>query len=263
MNFRKTITISFIFHICLFSAALLFSSGLLKGSGNNGDEKVFFVKLTKTEDSRNAAMEVPGKVTILKTKPAIKVKARQEQRLFIPKESEVPAQEELKRVEEDSLEKLLPALKAKEEVHLASAKTDSIVNDSNEADVYHNRDQYSGDDINDFYEMLQASNRTEDNLKLSGGNSGNALSPGIMELIGSAIERVKTYPVMARKRGIEGTVHVSFVISPEGSPQDITVMKSSGFSILDKATVQVVKKAAPYPVIANRIEVPIAYKLRR
>jgi TonB family protein len=263
MNFKKTITISVMFHICLFSAALLFSSGLLKGSGNNGDEEVFFVKLTKTEDSRNAEMEVPGKDTVPAAKPAIKVKAMQEQRLIKTKEPASPVQEELKSVEEDPLEKLLPAVKAKEEIHVASVKTGSIVNDSNEADVYHNRDQYSGDDINDLYEMLQASNRTEDNLKLSGGNSGNALSPGIMELIGSAIERVKTYPVMARKRGIEGTVHVSFVISPEGSPQDITVMKSSGFSILDRATVQVVKKAAPYPVVASRIEVPIAYKLRR
>ena len=46
-----------------------------------------------------------------------------------------------------------------------------------------------------------------------------------------------------------------------GNPYGITVLKSSGFSILDKATVKVVKKAAPFPLIANRIELPVVYRL--
>jgi TonB family protein len=40
------------------------------------------------------------------------------------------------------------------------------------------------------------------------------------------------------------------------------VMKSSGFNILDKATVKVVKKAAPFPLIESRIEVPVVYRLQ-
>jgi len=93
------------------------------------------------------------------------------------------------------------------------------------------------------------------------GTGRSGLLPGTIELIGNAIERVKTYPVMARRRGIEGTVHVSFSINPDGRPHDIMVMKSSGFNILDKATVKVVKKAAPYPLIESRVEVPVAYRL--
>jgi len=88
------------------------------------------------------------------------------------------------------------------------------------------------------------------------------LSKPIIDLIGSAIERVKTYPALARKRGIEGTVQVSFRITLTGEPEEIRIMKSSGFRILDRATLRVVKKAAPYPHLDRRVEVPVAYKLR-
>ncbi len=88
------------------------------------------------------------------------------------------------------------------------------------------------------------------------------LSPEIIELIGKAIERVKTYPVLARRRGIEGTVYVGFRIGPEGDPMEIEILKSSGHNILDTATLNVVKKAAPYPYIKSRVEVPIIYRLK-
>jgi len=57
-------------------------------------------------------------------------------------------------------------------------------------------------------------------------------------------ERTKAYPLLARKRGIEGTVYVSFRIAPDGKPEGITIRKSSGFGILDTATLDVIKKAA-------------------
>lgn len=84
---------------------------------------------------------------------------------------------------------------------------------------------------------------------------------GIISRIGKAIERNKVYPIVARKRGMEGTVHVSFIIESDGTPNDISILKSSGFGILDRATMKLVRKAAPFPYIANRVEVPVVYKL--
>lgn len=94
-------------------------------------------------------------------------------------------------------------------------------------------------------------------------NRGEGLrfAVGIIERIKEAIEHVKTYPLMARRRGMEGTVYVRFRINPEGLPEDISVVKSSGYRVLDRATLNVVKKAAPYPYIESRIEVPIVYRL--
>jgi TonB family protein len=48
----------------------------------------------------------------------------------------------------------------------------------------------------------------------------------------------------------------------DGNPYGIKILKSSGFRILDKATVKVVKKAAPFPLVASRIVLPVAYRLR-
>ena len=88
------------------------------------------------------------------------------------------------------------------------------------------------------------------------------MPPDMIEMISNAIEDAKTYPLMARRRGIEGTVYVSFRIGAEGEPTHIEILKSSGHSILDAATMDVVRKAAPYPYIESRIEVPIIYKLK-
>jgi protein TonB len=92
--------------------------------------------------------------------------------------------------------------------------------------------------------------------------AGGVVPPDMIELISKAIEQVKAYPVMARRRGIEGTVYVGFRIGPNGDPTHIEILKSSGHNILDAATMDVVRKAAPYPYIESRIEVPIIYRLR-
>ena len=86
-----------------------------------------------------------------------------------------------------------------------------------------------------------------------------AISP--YDLIRVAIEKAKTYPFLARKRKIEGTVITGFVIDNKGYPQDIKVKKSSGYEILDAAAVQIVKNAAPLPYVKGKITVPISFKL--
>jgi TonB family protein len=97
---------------------------------------------------------------------------------------------------------------------------------------------------------------TSDNSKTT-----SILPDGIFELIRDAIEKAKIYPVSARRMGMEGTVHISFRISPQGEPQNMRIIKSSGFRILDTATVDIVKKAAPFPGIDAPVEVPVVFKL--
>ncbi|MEF9438180.1 MAG: energy transducer TonB [Candidatus Mariimomonas ferrooxydans] len=87
------------------------------------------------------------------------------------------------------------------------------------------------------------------------------MSSGIIEIIKNSIERAKTYPLPAKKRGIQGTVYVSFRISPQGEPQYLKILKSSGSSILDTATLDIVKKAAPFPYVDIPVEVPVVFRL--
>lgn len=95
----------------------------------------------------------------------------------------------------------------------------------------------------------------------SGESSGTCPNPDIISEIRSAIEREKSYPLIARKRQMEGTVVASFRIDESGTPTDITLVKSSGHGILDKEALQTIKRASPYPTVKGSIEVPISFKL--
>jgi TonB family protein len=80
-------------------------------------------------------------------------------------------------------------------------------------------------------------------------------------LITAAIEKAKTYPFLARKKKIEGTVIAGFRINAKGYPQDINIKKSSGFEILDSAAMKIVTKAAPFPYVVEPVEVPITFRI--
>jgi len=76
------------------------------------------------------------------------------------------------------------------------------------------------------------------------------------------IESAKRYPARARRLGIEGIAEVQFRIAGDGTVEGVTVVKSSGFPVLDQASVETIKRAAPFPPIRGTIRVPISYRLR-
>ena len=79
--------------------------------------------------------------------------------------------------------------------------------------------------------------------------------------IRTLLEKAKSYPLLARERGMEGTVFVSFVIGSRGLPQDVKIMKSSGYQILDEEVKKMLRKASPFPELRGEIIIPIIFKL--
>lgn len=77
------------------------------------------------------------------------------------------------------------------------------------------------------------------------------------------IQKHIAYPHVARKRGLEGKVVVSFIVCADGEAQDITITESSGFEILDKSAVEAVRKASPFPKppVKAALIIPVVYKL--
>ncbi|MBI3592893.1 MAG: energy transducer TonB [Nitrospirae bacterium] len=77
------------------------------------------------------------------------------------------------------------------------------------------------------------------------------------------IQKNIAYPHMARKRGLEGKVVVSFTVCADGEVQDITITESSSFEILDKSAVEAVRKASPFPKppLKATLIIPVVYKL--
>ncbi len=73
-----------------------------------------------------------------------------------------------------------------------------------------------------------------------------------------------SYPHMARKMGWCGQVKIAFVVCEDGGVNDVRVVESSGFSLLDRNAVETVKNVAPFPSppIKAEIQMAITYRLK-
>ena len=97
----------------------------------------------------------------------------------------------------------------------------------------------------------------------SGADNGTgAFSSEQWTQLSTAIEKAKTYPRLARERGIEGVVLVRFKVLPSGEVERVDIIKSSGSDILDTASVRTVYRAAPMPYVNGWVEVPMSYVLK-
>jgi len=251
MEIKKTLPISLILHVALISAAFL----LAAGSGGRYDERVFFVNLTLNQGDLVSEKEVfRAEGTDPKTPPAAKnisnvTEESDMNKHDIRREEELVAEGYERNVEEnDAVKKPLSSdSEVKREYPVLKAEGDGGVKQESPGDA--------------LFAMSHPAPSNGVN-GVSDTRRRGVLPAGIIERIGEAIESAKRYPALARRRGYEGTVYVGFRISPEGLPKDIIVVKSSGYIVLDTATLNVVKRAAPYPYIDSGIEVPVTYKLK-
>ena len=63
------------------------------------------------------------------------------------------------------------------------------------------------------------------------------------------VERVGNlnYPDAARREGLSGKLLLDVALNPDGTVRNISVLKSSGHSIIDEAALRIVTLAGPYP----------------
>lgn len=83
------------------------------------------------------------------------------------------------------------------------------------------------------------------------------------------IAKNKNYPIRAKRRNLEGTVTVSFVVQANGAINNVKLVRSSGSRILDKAAIRSVQRASgqlPFSKGINRKQwrftLPLIYRLR-
>jgi len=91
-------------------------------------------------------------------------------------------------------------------------------------------------------------------------SSGGGLDP-ILSSILRKLEAAKRYPRIARKMGIEGTAVIRFKLRPEGQVEAAEIVDSSGSEILDKASLETVRAAAPFPYKEGWLKVGIVFKI--
>jgi protein TonB len=94
-----------------------------------------------------------------------------------------------------------------------------------------------------------------------GGAGGGGGVADLLRSIRRRIEQAKIYPEAARRQGIQGSVELRFRIAADGSVETLEVLRSSGFPLLDEASQQTVRRAAPYPLIRGWVRLPLSYRL--
>jgi protein TonB len=102
------------------------------------------------------------------------------------------------------------------------------------------------------------------------------LTPPVDPLVNTATVRVlewlaqhRRYPGPARRAKLQGTVEIVVVLMPDGRLVDQRIAQSSGHAILDKAALDLLRRASPVPASAfftgeaRRLELrlPIIYRL--
>lgn len=76
------------------------------------------------------------------------------------------------------------------------------------------------------------------------------------------------YPETSRERGEQGTVELSFVVLATGKTSNITLMRSSGFPLLDDAAIHAVRRARFMPAtqdgapISSKVLQPFKFQLQ-
>jgi protein TonB len=83
------------------------------------------------------------------------------------------------------------------------------------------------------------------------------------EYIRGLIQKNLAYPVRARRMGWEGRTVVSFTILENGRVQDIKILNSSGYDLLDDNVLETITKVEPFPKppVKAELKIPITYRL--
>jgi protein TonB len=82
-----------------------------------------------------------------------------------------------------------------------------------------------------------------------------ALKHYLKEIV-TKIHAVKKYPRNARRKGWEGTVVIKLHILPTGNFERAEIVQASRYESLDKAALQAIQKAQPFPEFPEEISVP-------
>lgn len=88
-------------------------------------------------------------------------------------------------------------------------------------------------------------------------------------LVAAHLNRRKSYPAEAKQARQQGVVTVRFTVGRDGSVSAVSIKKSSGHDVLDRATLELMQRVAPLPRMpasmaqgSVTIALPIDYSLR-
>jgi protein TonB len=98
-------------------------------------------------------------------------------------------------------------------------------------------------------------------------NNANIKEKGVESFARPEVSCTPVYPRVSRRRGEKGTVVVSLTVTTDGKAEQVAIMQSSGYSLLDQAALNAVRKSRFKPAMRNgkaidsSLELPFDFKL--
>ena len=95
----------------------------------------------------------------------------------------------------------------------------------------------------------------------------NELRRGYIRGVSTAVAKQKRYPRIAMQRGWQGEVMLRVVVDSNGNLVDVAVQQGSGYEALDREAIEMVRRAAPFPLTAGMkreelaISLPVQFRL--
>lgn len=99
---------------------------------------------------------------------------------------------------------------------------------------------------------LSQANRRAESLSASASSRGESVEP-LLAILHAAIQAKQQYPASAMEMEREGRVRIGFLLQPNGSIDQVSLVKSSGTSSLDAAGLQAVEAAAPFKGVSRYV----------
>lgn len=100
-------------------------------------------------------------------------------------------------------------------------------------------------------------------------NSNSNAIPSWRRQVVTRLERHKRYPAAAQVRHERGTAQLAFRLDRQGMVMECHIVRSSGSAVLDQETLEIVRRAQPFPALPTEIAgshvdltVPIRFNLR-
>lgn len=85
-------------------------------------------------------------------------------------------------------------------------------------------------------------------------NTSNYRYIGYFTTVRKAFELAWVYPSLAARNGWQGTVKIQFTILKSGQVDDIRIVASSGYHVLDEAVIEALRLSSPYGPLPDGIE---------
>ncbi len=99
------------------------------------------------------------------------------------------------------------------------------------------------------------------------GPDQNELRRGYIRGVSAAVAKQRRYPKLAAQRGWQGEVTLRVVVDGAGQLVEVSVQQGSGYDALDREAMEMVRRAAPFPLATGMkkedltITLPVQFRL--